>query len=93
MLDVYRALVILAQPARFWRNASRPALFELTIDQFRARLSAALEANTVSTADRRELRLLPPIDPKDAVFVYQPAENRFGFVGRIEFRKQQRGGA
>ncbi len=91
VLHVYRTLVILLQPARFWRNASRAGFSELTNEQFRARLSAALEANATAAPDGRELRLMPPIDPKDAVFLYQPAELRFGFVGRIEFRKAERG--
>jgi hypothetical protein len=93
VLHVYRALIILLQPARFWRDASRAGFSELTSEQFRARLSAALEANATAAPDGRELRLLPPIDPKDAVFLYQPAEHRFGFVGRIEFRKAERGNA
>jgi hypothetical protein len=93
VLHVYRALVILSQPARFWRDARRAGFSELTNEQFRARLSAALEANATAASDGRELRLLPPIEPKDAVFLYQPAENRFGFVGRIEFRKTERGNA
>jgi hypothetical protein len=91
VLHVYRALVILLQPVRFWRDARRAVFSELTNDQFRARVSAALEANVTATPDGRELRLLPAIDPKDAVFLYQPAEHRFGFVGRIEFRKTEGG--
>jgi hypothetical protein len=87
ILHVYRALVILLQPARFWRDARRVGFLELTNEQFRARVSAALEANATTTPDGRELRLLPPIDPKDSLFLYQPAEHRFGFVGRIEFRR------
>lgn len=90
ILEVYRALVIIAQPARFWRDARRNGFAEFSIDQFRARLSAALEANVTAAPDGRELRLLPPIDPKDALFLYQPAEHRFGFVGRIEFVKPVR---
>ena len=64
---------------------------ELSADQFRARLSASLESGVRSAPDGRELRLLPPIDPKDAMFIYQPAERRFGFVGRIEFRSREEG--
>jgi hypothetical protein len=93
ILRVYQALVILSQRPRFWRDARRQGFSELTSDQFRARLSASLEANATMTPDGRELRLLPPIDPKDSVFLYQPAEHRFGFVGRIEFRYVERGDA
>jgi hypothetical protein len=90
ILDVYRSLVIQSQAPRFWRDA-RPNLFTpLTIDQFRARLSKSLESGVVS-ADGRELRLFPALDPKDAIFMYQPAERRFGYVGRIEFVEQTRG--
>lgn len=93
VLQVYRELVICSQPARFWRDARRAGFSELTSEQFRARVSAALEANATAAPDGRELRLLPPIDPKNAVFLYQPGENRFGFVGRIEFRKTERASA
>jgi hypothetical protein len=57
----------------------------MSIDQFRARLSRTLMKNATTVAGNRELRLLPPIDPKNALYLYQPAEGRFGFVGRIEF--------
>jgi hypothetical protein len=89
ILHVYRALVVDSQSARFWKDARRTAYSELTSEQFRARLSSALESGLRTAPDGRELRLLPPIDPKDAVFLYQPAENRFGYVGRIEFRKPE----
>jgi hypothetical protein len=39
----------------------------------------------VRTADGRELRLIPPIEPSDSIYLYQPSERRFGYVGRIEF--------
>ena len=44
-----------------------------------------LEAGVSTDKNGRELRLIPPLNPKDALFIYQPAERRFGFVGRIEF--------
>ena len=90
LLEVYRTLVIRAQTGRFWRDARRSGFSEITSDQFRARMSATLDANVTAAPDGRELRLLPPINPKDALFLYQPAENRFGFVGRIEFRGLRR---
>ena len=90
ILEVYRALVIQSQSPRFWRNA-KPNLFNaLTIEQFRARLSKSLESGVVS-AGGRELRLFPALDPKDAIFMYQPAERRFGYVGRIEFVEPPQG--
>lgn len=86
VLRVYREMVLLTQSSSLWRDARAGSFRELTADQFRARLSASLESGIRLDPDGRELRLLPPIDPKDAMFVYQPAERRFGFVGRIEFR-------
>jgi hypothetical protein len=83
--DVYRTLVIQQQSSRFWRDAATSLFASMSIDQFRARFSRMLEAGVGTAKDGRELRLYPPINPKDAVFLYQPSERRFGFVGRIEF--------
>jgi hypothetical protein len=85
LLDLYKELVIQSQSARFWHDATSPLFTPFTIDQFRAQFSRMLEGNVVSTIDGRELRLFPPVNPKDAVFLYQPSERRFGFVGRLEF--------
>jgi hypothetical protein len=85
--DVYRNLVIQQQSSRFWRDAATALFVPMSIDQFRARFSRMLEAGVGTTKDGRELRLYPPLNPKDAVFLYQPLERRFGFVGRIEFVK------
>jgi hypothetical protein len=83
--DVYRAFVVNSQSARFWRDARGEKFVSISSDQFRARLTHALEQGVTRSPDGRELRLLPPLDPKDALFVHQPAENRFGYVGRVEF--------
>jgi hypothetical protein len=85
VLDVYKAFVVDAQDPRFWRNARSDPFAGISVDQFRARLTKALETESASLPDRRVLRLLPPLDAKDALFLYQPAEKRFGYVGRIEF--------
>lgn len=85
--DVYRALVIQQQSSRFWHDAERTLFNPMSIDQFRARFSRMLEAGIGTAKDRRELRLFPPINPRDAVFIFQPSERRFGFVGRIEYVK------
>jgi hypothetical protein len=85
MLDVYRVLVIRSQSTRFWRDAHASAFTPLGVDQFRARMARALAAGATTAPDGRQLRLLPPLDPKDALFMHQPAEGRFAFVGRIEF--------
>lgn len=84
ILDVYRWFVIQSQSSKFWHDARVSFFTPVSTDQFRARLSRCLERGVAETGGR-ELRLLPPLDPKDALFVYQPAERRFGYVGRIEF--------
>jgi hypothetical protein len=83
--DIYRELILASQPKALWRDARARRFQEFAVDQFRARLSAILEAGETTAPDGRELRLLAPLDPKQGIFVYQPAERRFGFVGRIEF--------
>jgi hypothetical protein len=85
LLKVYRQLVLRLQKPNFWRDARADAFIGMSMEQFRARLSRALVNDATRVAGPRELRLLPPIDPKQAVYLYQPAEGRFGFVGRIEF--------
>jgi hypothetical protein len=92
LLSVYRQMVCDQQKPKFWRNARSDAFVGMSIEQFRARLSGALEQGVTASSDRRELRMFPPIDPNDAVFLYQPAEARFGFVGRIEFLSADHGG-
>lgn len=84
ILDAYRWFVIQSQSSRFWRDAKASLFTSLSTDQFRARLSRTLEDGTRG-AGSHELRLLPPLDPKDALFLYQPSERRFGYIGRIEF--------
>lgn len=79
---VYRQLVIDAQTPKFWRNAETEAFSPLTRDQFRARFSWALEAGT-TMEDGRHLRLEPPLRTDDGLFVWQPAERRFAWVGRV----------
>ena len=85
ILKVYRQLVLRQQKPNFWKDARDDLFVGMSIDQFRARLSRALTKNATAVSENRELRLLPPIDPKNALYLYQPAEGRFGFVGRIEF--------
>lgn len=91
IFDVYQAFVIRIQRGKFWRDAKTEAFQGMSADQFRARLSRMLEEGRTSTSDGRELRLVPPLNPKDGLFLYQPAELRFGFVGRIEFVSSTRG--
>jgi hypothetical protein len=90
ILEVYRDMIARSQDDKFWRDA-RPERFKgLSADQFRARIALILERGETSTADGRELRLLPPLEAGEGLFVYQPAEARFGFVGRIEFCPAER---
>jgi hypothetical protein len=85
ILQVYRDMIVRSQDDRFWKDA-RPERFKsLSLDQFRARLALILERRETTTVDGRELRLLPPLEAGEGLFVYQPAEARFGFVGRIQF--------
>jgi hypothetical protein len=93
VFDVYRSLIILGQRPQFWRDARPSAFTGLTTDQFRAQLTRTMEDGVIETTDGRVLRLLAPLDPKDALFVYQPAEQRFGYVGRIEFVRPPEVGA
>jgi hypothetical protein len=84
ILDLYKELVIQSQSTRFWRDAATRSFVPLSMSQFRARFSRMLDGPT-ATVDGRALRLLPALNPKEAIFLYQPAERRFGYVGRIEF--------
>lgn len=90
IFDLYRVLVVHAQGTRFWRDARTEGFTGLSADQFRARLSATLEGGVTSAPDGREIRLLPPLNPKDGLFMYQPSESRYGFVGRVEFVRAAR---
>lgn len=91
VFDLYRGMVVHAQTPQFWRNAKADAFHDLSADQFRARLTAALESGVTTAPDDREIRLLPPLNSKDGLFMYQPAESRYGFVGRVEFMPVVRG--
>jgi len=87
ILSLYREMVTQSQTPKFWKDASQATFNPFTISQFRARVSRMLEGGVFNAMDGRELRLLPPLNPKDAIFVFQPSERRFGFVGRVEFVK------
>ena len=93
LLDVYRVVVIRVQSAKFWKDAHAKSFTPFGVDQLRARLGRALAAGVTSASDGRQLRLLPPLDPRDAVFVHLPTEGRFAFIGRIEFVRPVNGGA
>jgi hypothetical protein len=85
ILDLYARFVMDNQSKRFWRDARTDRFSGISADQFRARLSKMLEDGATVAQDGSELRLLPPLDPKDALFMYLPIEARFGYVGRVEF--------
>lgn len=84
ILDLYRQYVIQNQKAGFWADARTGSFRGISVEEFRARFTRLLE-NRVETTDGRQLRLLPPLDPRDGLFVFQPAEDRFGWIGRVEF--------
>ena len=85
LFDIYRALIIRSQRARFWRDATPKDFLSLSADQFRARLSKVLEVGATSAPDGRHLRLSPPLNPQEGLFIYLPDERRFAWVGFIEF--------
>lgn len=81
---LYREVVIGRQPRKFWRDASRVNFRPFTEADFRAHLTELLKAN-LTVISSRQLRLLPPVSKDESLFIYQPAENRFAHVGRVEF--------
>jgi hypothetical protein len=91
IFELYKSLVIRSQSNRFWKDARETHFLALSQDQFRARLSEALERDATRVRDGRRIRLGPPLNPKDALFVYQPAEGRFGYVGRVDFIRAEEG--
>lgn len=87
--QVYRQLVIDAQTSRFWRDAKAESFVPMSLEQFRARLSKSLEAES-GLQDGRLLRLSPPLNPSDGIFLWQAAERRFGYVGRLQLVRESR---
>jgi hypothetical protein len=85
VLSVYKNMVIDAQGPKFWRDARASAFRGMSVDQFRARLTRCLLSGRQQDSRGRSLRLFPALNPADAIFVFQPAEQRFGWVGRVEF--------
>lgn len=89
MAQVYRQLVIDMQPAKWWRDARAETFSSLSLEQLRARFSRVL-ASTARLKDGRRLALTPPIDTKDGIFLFQPAEHRFAYVGRLQLIDEDR---
>ena len=87
MFDVYKQVVIALQKPGFWRNVEPSKFKSLTVEQFRARLCKCIESNTLKSRAGMELRMYPPLDAKDGLFLFNPAERRAAFVGRIEFAR------
>jgi len=85
IFDIYRESIVQMQDPRFWKDVTTVPFRPLGVDQFRARLSESLERGFRTAPNGREIRLLPPLDTKDGLFMYLPAEQRFGYIGRIEF--------
>lgn len=87
--DIYRQMLINRQPPSFWRDSSKTKFKPLSELEFKANLTGLLKANMTSINDH-QLRLIPPISSKDSMYIYQPSENRFAHVGRIEFLPNER---
>ncbi|MCL4688938.1 MAG: hypothetical protein KJ007_10225 [Burkholderiales bacterium] len=87
VFDVYKQVVIALQKPGFWRNVEPSKFKSLTVEQFRARLCKCIESNTLKSRAGMELRMYPPLDAKDGLFLFNPAERRAAFVGRIEFAR------
>ncbi len=82
--DLYREVVIGSQPRKLWRDATSANFKPFSEAEFRAHLTALLKADR-TTISSRQLRLLPPVSKDDSLYIYQPAENRFAHVGRVQF--------
>ncbi len=82
--ELYRELVIGRQPRKLWRDATSANFRPFTEMEFRAHLTALLKADR-TTVSSHQLRLLPPVSKDESLYVYQPAENRFAHVGRVQF--------
>lgn len=89
--DLYREVVVGRQPRKLWRDATAANFRQFTEAEFRANLTALLKSDQ-TTVLSRQLRLLPPISKDESVFIYQPAENRFAHVGRVQFMPISGGG-
>ncbi len=85
---VYREVLLAQQPKAFWRSGRSDAFRNYSEQRFRASLTKLLEEGITRTADDRELKLLPALKPDDGMYLYEPLEQRFAFVGRVEFTKR-----
>jgi hypothetical protein len=82
--DLYREMTLSRQPIKLWRNASSINFRPFPELEFKACLTQLLKLN-LTTINTLQLRLLPPISKGESIFIYEPFENRFCHVGRIEF--------
>jgi hypothetical protein len=82
--DLYKQIVINRQSSKFWRNASSNNFRPFRELDFKAYITELLKVNLTSISEQ-QLRLHPPIQKGDSMYIYQPAENRFSHVGRVEF--------
>jgi hypothetical protein len=82
--DLYKQAVLQSQSKTFWRRGVAKDFSELTITQFRARLSTVLDGNSTD-ARGRALHVTPPIHTKDGLFLYLGAEDRMAYVGSLAF--------
>jgi hypothetical protein len=84
--DLYKEVVIKRQPKKLWRDANATHFHSFREIEFRAYLTLLLKENMTVVSDHI-MRLLPPISKADSIYIYQPIENRFCHVGRVDFVK------
>lgn len=82
--DIYKEIVISRQPKKLWRDANSTNFHSFREIEFRAYLTSLLKENMTAVSDHT-IRLLPPISKADSMYIYQPVENRFCHVGRVDF--------
>jgi hypothetical protein len=82
--ELYRELVIIRQPQKLWRDATPKNFRPFTEAEFRAHITELLKTDQ-TVISSHQLRLLPPVSKGESLFIYQPAENRFAHVGRVQF--------
>jgi hypothetical protein len=88
---VYRDMVLYRQSRKLWKDATAATFRPFPELEFRALMTELLKANLTSISGK-QLRLLPPITKDESMYIYQPIENRFCHVGRIQFTESKEGG-
>lgn len=82
---LYREMLLSQQPKTLWRTGRSDAFRTYTEQRFRASLTRVLQEGKTRTPDGRDLRLLPALRAEEGMYLYEPLEQRFAFVGRVGF--------